>query len=243
MNRTLLIPLFVIMALLLGACGVSVNFNIDRGSGIIETETRQVSGFDRVELSGIGDLVVTQGDQEGLVIEAEENVIPRIITEVKDGTLHIGFDTRRVLPTKPIKFNLSMRDVRGLETSGVSNIDANDVTTDELDLSISGTGNIYMNDLTTTALTINISGAGNMTMDGKADTLKIVMSGAGNFNGQDLESKEASVTISGLGRASVWASESLDVTISGTGGVDYYGSPQVSQKISGLGRLKDMGSK
>jgi len=243
MNSKLLIPLFIIMAMLFGACGVNVDLNIDRGSGNITTETRTVSNFDRVILTGIGDLVLIQGDSEGLEIEAEDNVISRITSEVKNGTLEIGFDTRTVIPTKSVKFRLTMRNIRGIESKGVSNINANDFTTDQLDIGISGTGNITMRDITAEQVTVNVSGAGSLTLDGKADQQKITMSGAGNFNGEDLESGTSDITITGLGRATVWVTEALDVTISGTGGVDYYGSPSVSQQISGLGRLKDMGNK
>lgn len=242
-NSKLLIPIFVILAMLVGACGVNVDLNIDRGSGNITTETRQVNDFDRVVLTGIGDLVLIQGDTESLEIEAEDNVIPRITSEVKNGTLEIGFDTRTVIPTKSVKFTLTMRDIRGLETKGVSNINANDITTDSMDLGISGTGNIHMRDLSTEQVTVNVSGAGSLTLDGKTREQKITLSGAGSYDGEDLESSTAEITITGLGTTTVWVTENLDVTISGTGGVDYYGNPQVSQQISGLGRLKDMGSR
>lgn len=243
MNYKLLIPIFVILAMLVGACGVNIDLNIDRGSGALSTETRQVSGFDRVVLTGIGDLVLIQGETESLEIEAEDNVLPRITSEVRNGTLEIGFDTRAVIPTKPVKFTLTARNIRGLETKGVSNINANDITTDRIDIGISGTGNIHMRDLTAEEVTVNVSGAGSLSMDGKIVKQKITMSGAGSYDGEDLESESADITITGLGKASVWVTENLDVTISGTGGVDYYGNPQVSQQISGLGRLKDLGDR
>lgn len=243
MNRNIFLPIFIIAALLFGGCGVSIDVNLDKGSGSVVTETREVSGFDRVILSGIGELTVTQGDTESLEIEAEDNVIQHITTEVANGTLEISFDRRTVIPTEPVKFNLTMRSVRGLETRGVSNIQASDLTTDELNIVISGTGNINLRDLNADRLTVNVSGAGNFNAEGRAGDQRINMSGAGNYNGEDLESEISSISISGLGRATLWVTEQLDATISGTGGIDYYGSPQVNQQISGLGRIKHMGDK
>ena len=40
-----------------------------------------VSSFDQVSLNGQGDLIITQGEQESLQIEAEDNLIPVIETE------------------------------------------------------------------------------------------------------------------------------------------------------------------
>ncbi len=243
MNKRILIPVFVLMAFFFGACGFTINLPIEQGSGHVVTESRSVSGFDRVVLSGIGDVTITQGEVESLEIQAEDNVIPHIQTVVQDGTLQISFDRKAIVPTKSIKFNLTMPTVHGLETKGVSNIQSDKLNTDTLDLGISGTGNIDLHNLTADQVAVNVSGAGNLTADGKVGGQKITLSGAGNYDGQDLQSKTADVTISGLGKVTVWVSDALDVTISGTGGVDYYGSPRVTQQISGLGRLNHAGNK
>lgn len=243
MNKQILLPIFILLALVFGACGFNVNINIDQGSGNVITDNREVSNFDRVVLSGIGDVTLMQGDRESLQIEAEDNIIPLIKTEVQNDTLNISFDRKTVIPTKPIKFNLTMRNIHGLETNGAVNLKSDTLNTDQLELRISGTGNIDLNKLTANSMAINVSGAGNLATSGQVDSQKINMSGAGNYNGQDLQSKTADINISGLGRVVVWVTETLDVTISGTGGVDYYGSPQVTQQISGLGNLKHMGNK
>lgn len=243
MNKQILVPLFIIAALLFGACGVNIDINIDKGSGNVITEERNVSGFDRVILTGIGDLTIIQGDTESMEIEAEDNVAANITTEVKNGTLEIGFNEKRILPTEPVKFTVTMRTVRGLDTRGVSNIQSDKIDTDQLDLAISGTGNINLRSLTADEVKIHVSGAGNLNAEGKVTEQKITLSGAGNYNGEDLESETADIVISGLGKVTVWATGKLDVKISGTGSVDYYGNPQVSQNISGLGRLEQKGDK
>lgn len=243
MNRTIFIPLMITAAILFGACGVNIDINIDRGSGNVITEARSVSDFDRVVLSGIGDVTIIQGDTESLEIEAEDNVIPFIRTTVNNGTLDIGFDRKSIIPTKAIKFRLTMREIHGMDTKGASNIQANGIETDRLEIGISGTGNVNIRDLAAEELAINVSGAGNCTIEGAVDQQNITLSGAGNYNGEDLESGEAEITISGLGKVTVWAQNNLNITISGTGSVDYYGNPQIQQRISGLGRIRQMDQK
>ena len=60
----------------------------------IKSETRPVSGFDRLSVRYYGDVVLEQGDTEGLVIEADEELLPRIKSEVREGQLTIGFDVQ-----------------------------------------------------------------------------------------------------------------------------------------------------
>jgi hypothetical protein len=243
MNRRVWVPVFFLLAFIFGACGVNINLNVDRGSGNVITQTRSVGNFDKVVLNGIGDITVTQGNTESLQIEAEDNILPLIKTVVTNGTLDISFDKKAILPTKPVKFMLAMRNIHALQTNGVSNIHSEKINTNQLDIGISGTGNINIQDLTADQVTVNVSGAGNLTAVGKVSSQKVTLSGAGNYDGQDLQSKSADITISGLGKVTSWVTDNLSIIISGTGGVDYYGSPQVSQQISGLGRINHLGNK
>ena len=62
MEKKALIVVFVLFAMMFGACGFNVNIGVDQGSGNVITETREVSDFDRLSLSGIGDVTLTQGN-------------------------------------------------------------------------------------------------------------------------------------------------------------------------------------
>jgi hypothetical protein len=243
MDKKALIVISVLFAMLFGACGFQVNLGLEQGSGNITTETRDVSGFDRLSLAGIGDVTLTQGNEESLQIEAEDNIIPNIKTEVRGGTLYITYERKSLLPTKPIKFNLTMKDVRSIETQGVSSVQADKIITDDLDVIISGTGSVNILSLDARQLATNISGAGNFEAEGQVDDQRIVLSGAGNYNGTDLQSKTGDVTITGLGQVSIWATDTLNVIISGTGGVDYYGEPKITRSVSGIGNLTHKGNK
>jgi hypothetical protein len=57
------------------------------GSGNVESESRDVSGFDEVDLRGVGNLSIRQTGSESLSVEAEDNVLPKITTEVVNGRL------------------------------------------------------------------------------------------------------------------------------------------------------------
>jgi len=71
-KQILLILAVLLLALSTLACSLSFNdfgFNTARGSGVLVTKERPVSGFQNVELTGIGTLVIEVGSEEALVIE------------------------------------------------------------------------------------------------------------------------------------------------------------------------------
>ena len=85
-----------------------------------------MSGFTGVRLTWLGDLEITQGDSEGLTIDAEDNILPLITSEVVDGTLVVGLaekaDENAVIPTQPVRYGLQVRQLDLVDLSGAGRI-------------------------------------------------------------------------------------------------------------------------
>jgi hypothetical protein len=226
MNKCLLLLLGAV-ALLLGACICPGTW----GSGNVVSETRDVSGFDRVLLWDSGELNITQGAAESLTVEAEDNVIGRVTTDVRGDTLEIGFKGGWWWPFRPsgrVVYDLTVKELSGLEVSGSAN---------QLDLEVSGSGDVEIERLDADRLVVDSSGSGRFEMSGQVAVQEVKISGSGKYEAEALQSEAVTLEISGSGSATVWATDSLDVKISGSGRVDYYGSPRVNQEISGSGRI------
>lgn len=217
--------ILIIMGMAISACTFTISY--DEGSGVVVNETRKVSGFDEVSFTGIGTLYITMGEEELLEIEAEDNIMPRILTQVRGNRLEIGFDTDRwerlIRPTEPIRFFLT---VRSLE-----------------ELNLSGLGDVQLEEIELERLAITLSGAGRVEASGEVGYQEINVTGAGTYNGEDLLSERTDVNLSGAGSATVWVTEFLDVNISGLGNVRYYGDPEVRETVTGLGTLEDLGKR
>jgi hypothetical protein len=233
----------LLIPLLLSGCG----FKVISGSGQVISESRPVSDFNAVTLTGRGDLFISQGETESLKIEAEDNLLPYIKSEVKNGTLVIGFDKenwKEVLrPTKPIKFTVTLKDITALTLTGLGSIQSTNLTADQLVVKVSGSGDVRIDQLDANELTYDLSGSGDAVFSGQVDRQEITISGSGSYNGGDLNSQAAKVTISGSGDVTLWAEDSLEVSTSGSGSVSYYGSPQVTTSSSGSGKLQSLGEK
>ena len=185
----------------------------------VTSESRNVSGFEEVELQGVGNLSIQQTGSESLTVEAEEDLLPKIRSEVENDRLIIGpKPNTSIQTTQPINYELTVKDLNALKVSGSGNVDAEDISTDEL--------------------AVILSGAGNVKISGEADSQEINIAGSGSYQAEDLESKEVNVDVGGSGSAIVNVSDELDAKVSGIGSVEYIGDPTVNQDVSGIGAVR-----
>ena len=190
-----------------------------RETNNVTSEARDVSGFNEVELKGVGNLSLEQTGSESLTVEAEEDVLPKIRTEVENKRLIISPERNTSInTTKPINYKLTVKDLNTLEVSGSGNVEAEDINTDEL--------------------AVTIGGAGDVEIRGSADSQEVEISGSGEYRAGDLESKEATIDVRGSGLATVNVSDELEAEVSGSGSVEYIGDPMVQQEVSGAGEVR-----
>ena len=204
----------------LTACGIYPGSRTSvGGSGNVVTETRTVSGFDGVTITGAGNILIDQNGVESLSITTDDNLLQYIKTEVRGGKLVIEF-TRGVLfgTFKDLTFKVSAKNLNSIQVDGAANVEGKNIATENLSVKLTGTGAI--------------------TLSGKATEQQVVLDGVGTYNGAGLASQRAQVTHSGTGGAVVRATDQLNVTLSGLGGIEYIGNPQVTKKISGLGTVR-----
>ncbi len=214
-----------------------------RGSGNIVSETRKVSGFDSISVDYPVRVLISQGNTESVKVEADDDVLPGLKTEVKNNELRIFYKTekgKRVNPTKMVVITITVKDLKAVDFSSAGDLTIDGIKTNNLDISLSGAGNIKLNDVTLKGLSVNLSGAGSMSASGKADDLSLNISGFGDFKAKDLQTHTADLNISGAGGATVWTEDDLSVSISGAGSVSYYGSPSVTKTINGVGGVNHL---
>ena len=200
--------LSIVLAILAAGCTV--------GSGDLITEARNVNGFNEIVLMTSGDVVVEVTGTESLEIEADDNVMSLLTSEVVNGRLELG-SSGSFSTTRGITYTITASDLVGVTISGSGNIDVSGISTDSFQATVTGSGNIEPSGIST--------------------NLDVTIGGSGNFNGDDLESAIGDVTVSGSGGAVVNVTEDLGVRISGSGDVRYIGDPKLDQDISGSGSV------
>ena len=92
---TIFIPIHCI-ASQLGYCPI-----ID-GSNRLIRNNMQIPNIKNVQIKGIANLYIQQAEENKLIIEAEDNILPTLIQKTTDNTLYIDLDNPLIKPNLPI---------------------------------------------------------------------------------------------------------------------------------------------
>jgi hypothetical protein len=211
-----------------------------RGNGEIKTETRSVSGYNSIDVSGAIDIYVKQDSVQTVRVETDGNLLEYITTREDGGVLHIyPRDNSNLKPSRNIRVYVSGADFKRFEASGACDIySENKISGSEMiDIDLSGASDVRM-ELNAPKVNAELSGAGTITLKGETRDLIVNGTGATDIKCFDLMAENVDVRISGAGEAEVYASVKLDVRVSGAGGVKYKGNATVNQSVSGAGSVK-----
>lgn len=201
-------------------CGLSGIKNFGgavEGSGNVKTETRNVGGFDKVEAGGAVKVEITAQKDFSVIVEADDNLLASIKTEISGDTLKI-YSEDRISPKTNISVKISMPEIVGLEVSGASSGNVSNVKSDLIELSASG--------------------ASKIKIDGEVIKLTADASGASKIDAENLKAEDADVDASGASSATVLATEQLDLNASGASKISYVGEPKrLKQDSSGASSI------
>ncbi len=190
-------------------------------------EQREVEPFNAITVGSGLDVYITQDTRQRVEVEAENDVIHRIITEVKGETLHIYVKGRFKWNFKQTrKIYVSVADLKSITANGGADVRGiNEIKSELLSVSSNGGADIYL-DVESRTLKLHCSGGADIKISGSTDQLTAQASGGGDINAKKLVAKYVDVSASGGGDITVYVTESLEASASGGGDVYYSGSPQ-----------------
>jgi hypothetical protein len=185
-----------------------------QGSGILATEARNVAGFSRVSLDGVGHLIVEQGGAEALTITADDNILPLVTAEVYGDELRLGTDPGASWASpNPIVFTVTVASIEALGVFGAVAAEIRGLDADRF--------------------AVRIEGAATVTAAGRADEQDVVLRGVATYDGRGLQSRVVEVDVAGVSRATVRVRERLEGRVDGQSTVEYIGQPAVSMTGGG----------
>jgi hypothetical protein len=216
-NSFFLLSAFVLLSL---SCSIGSFSSIPvPSSGTLTSESRTLSGFQAIALSGSADVDVRFGETEAVIVEADSGILPFIETTVENGKLAIGTKPNAVLPPSPIYVHVVMKSLQSV--------------------SLSGSGDVHVSNLAGNNLRIDLSGSGDISVSGRADTVEITLTGSGDVNCMELIARTATITLNGSGDVNVFVNNSLTANLHGSGNIRFQGNPTKVQKfISGSGDIR-----
>ncbi len=239
--KTLFITLISLTISLLLAASASLRAQAIKGSGHIIRKEIAVSSFEKLHNHSSADVyLVAEGS--GIVIEADDNIIPYIEVANEKGKLTIRNLKNSWFNSKNgIKVTVPIKTLNEIANNGSGNLLA-ETTINSSDLVIenSGSGNARL-PIQAQNLHMTQTGSGNVSLSGKAESITITLRGSGNLNATACSSKTAHVKVSGSGNADIQCTDSLTATVTGSGNITYKGSPNVVKSVSGSGNVQSKG--
>jgi len=215
------------------------------GSGKIETVTRPPGEFDSIAIAYPATIVVNQGNEYLVTVEADDNLLPQLVTTLRDGALFIengeGNYFKRVSPTQAVKITITVKDLNEIVLARPGRVEVNGLKTGKLDLGLKSAGEVIVQDLEADSLNVYIYG-GKVISAGTANQLSVSIGKVGEFDGTNLQTQTANVQIGGTASTTVRVSDSLSVSLRGSVAVNYYGSPkEIHEAISGAASINKLG--
>lgn len=189
------------------------------GHGAIVSETRTVDNFHSINSIIVADILLIQGPQEDLIIEAQPNILQLLKTEVINGELRLTFN-QCVDIQERVKIYITTPDLKKLTLIGVGDF-------------------ITQNDFDLTELDIVLTGVGDFRLRGTASKLDITLTGVGDVKTFDLLTGSSDIKLTGVGNVEVFVNDQLNVILTGVGKVYYKGDPSITANIIGAGSIID----
>lgn len=207
------------------------------GNGDVVKETRDVRSFDAIDVSSSFKVELTQSDEESLVIEADENILEHIYTEVIGGTLKI-YTKGNIRKVNTMRAYISFKNIDEIELSGACIVKGmNKMKFSDFTIDASGASEVELS-LTANRIRLDLSGSTEIDFAGYADELAIDASGASDIRAFDFEVKDCLVDASGASTIKVFVTENLEVESSGATTVKYKGRPSIDIDASGASSVK-----
>ena len=163
-----------------------------QGSGVAKEETREVDAFHAVEAGNALQVTVTvtQGAKPSLKLSGDDNVVPLVESEVKDGTLVLRVKDSSSISTKlPLKASVVTSELDRLKASGAADVKASvSSKLDQFTAESSGAARLSVDGLDTPKAVAIASSASHLTLSGTASSLKLDTSGKSR-KGRGLEGR------------------------------------------------------
>src|SRR3989344_3334679 len=186
------------------------------------SETRNLTGFTKIDASGATEIILTQGEPSVKVTGAE-NEIKNLITEVSGTTLTI---TTKGNIKEDMKVYVSIKNLEELSTSGAVYLKSDTTfNADKLELTASGASKIKL-DVVCKEIKSNVTGAGTIVLTGATEVHIAYTSGASSLKAYKLSSINTNITCSGASSAKINVNQRLNANASGASSLKFTGNPE-----------------
>jgi hypothetical protein len=196
-----------------------------KGNKNVVKQERAITPFIKIVVSDAFEVFLTQQDAATLTIEADENLMNLITTEVNNEVLTIS--SKQIKNSTKLNVYVSTPRIEYITLSGASTlVGENTLRGQVLTITTSGATDARLN-IDMDVVSIDASGASEIVLSGVAREMVVEASGAADVKASNLLATDATADASGAAHIRLNASGKAITTTSGAGDIDLSGNPVV----------------
>lgn len=210
------------------------------GNGKVVRETREIGSFSQMNIGGVFKIFLSQGSDEAVIVEADDNLLDYIRTEVVGNKLKVRIDDGvNIKRSERMNIYITFKEVNEIDIHGVNTVNSEETLSfNDLRIERAGVGNTELS-LACNNLYIESNAVGTIKLEGRADEMQMRNTGVGSVKANDFIVQKMKLENSGIGSVSVHADKTIEINSSGIGSVTYSGNASVTKlNSSGLGKIK-----
>ncbi len=218
-----------ILSLFMLSCNFQGDFGFGvRGNGNVQTDDREVStDFNEIEVSRGLDVYLTQGDEVDISVEADENLMDIIITEVENNTLYIYAD-ENITSSRSQKVFVEFTDVdRITATSGSDVFSTNVIKANNLELHTNSGSDMELAIDVDVVECVSTSGS-DLRLSGTANIMFAEANSGSDIKAGNLKTATCEARANSGADITVHTSGELYAKASSGGDIKYYGNPDAT---------------
>lgn len=217
--KNILLTSFLLIMVGLGAC------RFKSGSGVVITEDRTVGQFSGIDIAQGFDVVLTKGPSSSVRLEADDNIISLIRTEVVGDVLKIRLKKQATLTNATLKAYISTPFIRVISaSSGSKLVCADELVSDNgrMDIRTSSSGHVECR-VNVPEIELKSSSGSSIYISGRTRDVRASASSGSGIYGYNLLSEKVYARSSSGSSIELHASVSLDAGASSGSSVRYRG--------------------
>jgi hypothetical protein len=226
--------------LLIVVTTTSCFFDGVKGNRNVVTEQRDVpSDFYAIKASQGMEVHLKIGSNAKITVEADENLQDIILTEVRDGILHI-YSEKNIWSSKSRKVFVTAISINEITaTSGAEVISENTIKADDFKIKVTSGSDVRLQ-LNVENLDCSTTSGADARLKGKAISFTARATSGSDIKAQELETENCTVSATSGGDVYVNVSGKLNAKASSGGDIKYKGNPiKVEQNESASGDIRN----
>ena len=196
-----------------------------KGSGKEAIDKRKVTEFTKLDIAGSFNVTLVQDSSNSVTINADDNIISIIKTDMSGDKLKISTDNKNICSSKEITLIIGVRNLKAISASGAVEITSNGrLNVGDLDLNLSGATKINL-EVAASNIETKGSGVNEITLKGQASSHTIELTGSGNVHAFGFVVGNYSIETSGQSDCEINVIGQLNIHSTGASDIKYKGNP------------------